>query len=232
MPANNTSILITGELAEGLLQQLTSKGFNVDVIPFIKTESIQPAIIQQEIERIATLDATVIFTSGNAVEAVSPLLLNKKINWKVYCVGEKTKSLAEKLLAGITLAAVADNAIHLSQKIIGDNNAAEVYFFCGDKRRDELPALLLQENMHVHEVKVYTTTVFRYKLSKPYNAVLFFSPSAVKGFFSANTIHAPTALFAIGDTTAAEIRKYTSANIIMSEQPGKKELVEKLLAFF
>ena len=232
MPANNPSILITGEIDEALVQQLTSKGFNVDVIPFIKTEAIQSAIVQQEVEHISTLDATVIFTSANAVEAVHQSLSNKKINWKIYCVGEQTKSVIEKLLAGVIIIGVADDAVHLSQKIISANNINEVYFFCGDKRRDTLSHLLAAYNITVHEIKVYTTTIFSHKLSHTYNAVLFFSPSAVQGFFTSNTINEKTVLFAIGNTTANEIKRYTSNNIIISKKPVKKELVEKLVEFF
>ncbi|SFP98231.1 uroporphyrinogen-III synthase [Parafilimonas terrae] len=232
MLANNPSILITGEIDEALIQQLTSKGFNVDVIPFIKTESIQSAIIQQEIEHIATIDAIIIFTSSHAVEAISHLLSNKKINWKVYCVGEKTKYVIEHLLPAVSVADYADNAIHLSQKIISTNSINEVYFFCGDKRMDTLPRLLASNNITVHEVQVYTTTIFEYALNRYYDVVLFFSPSAVRGFFTSNTIDEKTALFAIGNTTANEIKRYTSTNIIISEKPGKKELIEKLVEFF
>lgn len=232
MPANDPSILITGEIEEALVQQLISKGFNVDVIPFIKTAHIQSAIVQQEIERIAALDATVIFTSSNAVEAVHQSLSNKKINWKVYCVGEQTKSVIENLLAGTTIIGVADNAVHLSKKIIAPGNVSEIYFFCGDKRRDTLPQLLAAANIKVHEVKVYTTTILQHTLTKDYDAVFFFSPSAVKGFFTNNTAATKTVLFAIGHTTAAETKKYCSNKLIVTEKPAKKEMIEKLMAFY
>ena len=83
MPANNISILITGDIDKALVEQLTSKGFTVDVIPFIKTASINSAIVQQQVEHISTLDATVIITSHNADEAVHQSLSNKKINCKI-----------------------------------------------------------------------------------------------------------------------------------------------------
>ncbi len=232
MPANNISILITGDIDEALVEQLTSKGFNVDVIPFIKTESIQSATVQQEVEHIATLDATVIFTSTNAVEAVHRSLSNKKTNWKIYCVGEKTKSVIEKLLAGANVIGVADDAVHLSQKITSANNINEVYFFCGDKRRDTLPQLLAAANIAVHEVKVYTTTIFQHTLTKEYDAVLFFSPSAVKGLFANNGLNTKTVLFAIGRTTAGEIKNYSSNKLILTEKPAKELMIKKLVAFF
>lgn len=232
MPANNISILITGDIDKALVEQLTSKGFTVDVIPFIKTASINSAIVQQQVEHISTLDATVIFTSANAVEAVHQSLSNKKINWKIYCVGEQTKSVIEKLLTGANVIGVADDAVHLSQKITSANNINEVYFFCGDKRRDTLPHLLDAANIAVHEVKVYTTTIFQHTLTKEYDAVLFFSPSAVKGLFAYNGLNTKTVLFSIGHTTAGEIKNYSSNKLIVTENPSKELMIKKLVAFF
>ena len=233
MLKNNPAILITGETNDSLLKPLTLKGFRVDVIPFIKTETRQTQQIQQTIHNIAQQEATVVFTSSNAVEAVHHFIQAKKINWKIYCVGNSTKSLIENLFFNATIVAVADDAAQLAQQIITDKkNISEVYFFCGDKRRAELPLLLEQNNITVHEIEVYETTILEHKLSKHYDGILFFSPSAAYGFFKSNTINPETVLFAIGSTTAGEIKKFSKNTIITAGNPGKQDLIEKAIAYF
>ena len=124
------------------------EGFTADVIPFIKTQSIQTKKVQQAIENISEQNAFVVFTSGNAVNAVHEYVQHKKINWKIYCIGNATRLLIEKLFAGATIIATADNATALAEKIIADKHLNKpLYFFCGDKRRDELPQLLLKNNI-------------------------------------------------------------------------------------
>jgi uroporphyrinogen-III synthase len=39
-------------------------------------------------------------------------------------------------------------------------------------------------------------------------------------------------LFAIGKTTAAAIKKHTAASVIISDRPGKENLVEKVINYF
>ncbi|MEO8713288.1 MAG: uroporphyrinogen-III synthase, partial [Parafilimonas sp.] len=141
MRQNNPTILITGEINESLLNKMNSKGINGDVIPFIKTEIIQTKKNQQQIENILTRSTIVVFTSKNAVEAVSKYVQNKKPDWKIYCIGNTTRILIEKYFGKESIASIADDATALAKKIIADKKINEIYFFCGDKRRDELPEL-------------------------------------------------------------------------------------------
>ena len=232
MHQGNPTILITGEIKESLLNKMISKGISADVIPFIKTAIIQTKKIQQQIENILTLNTTVVFTSKNAVEPVSEYLQNKKPNWKIYCIGNTTRMLIEKYFGKGSIVSIADDATALAKKIIADKKATEIYFFCGDKRRDELPELLSKNNIAVNEVEVYTTTILHHTIKKDYDGILFFSPSAVEGFFENNTVNKRSILFAIGNTTAEEIKKFTENNIVVSNKPDKKELLEKMIEFF
>jgi uroporphyrinogen-III synthase len=231
MQPNDPTILITAGVDQSLLSEITAKGFVADVIPFIKTESIRSEKVRQTIKSISKLNATIVFTSSNAVEAVHHFVQSNKVNWKIYCVGNSTKSLIENLFDS-TVIAVADNATKLAQEIIADKeNISELYFFCGDKRRNELPLLLTQSNIVVNEIEVYTTTIVQHRLSKDYDGILFFSPSAVDGFFKSNSLNDKTVLFAIGDTTANEIKKYCENKIIIADKPGRKEVVEKMVEY-
>jgi uroporphyrinogen-III synthase len=232
MRLNNQHILITADVDELLLQELRENGFVADVIPFIQTEIIKTKNLQQQIEHIAKLNAYVVFTSKNAVTAVSEYLSNKKQNWKIYCIGNTTKALVEKSFSESFIAGVGNNATEIAEKIIADNNINELYFFCGDKRRNELSELLKEKSIVVTEVEVYTTTILRNKVDKNYAVILFFSPSAVEGFFSSNILSDETILFAIGQTTTDEIKKYSTNKTVISNNPGKKDLIEKVMAFF
>jgi uroporphyrinogen-III synthase len=229
----NISILITTAVNTSLVDELVAKGFDVDVIPFIQINTIKTKKIQQQIADALMFDATVIFTSNNAVNAVTEYLQNQKPNWSIYCIGNTTKALIEKLFDEASIVATGDDAGTLANKIIRQQKLSrEVYFFCGDKKRNELPELLKQNNIKVNEVEVYTTTILNHSVEKKYDAVLFFSPSGVQGFFENNSGNEKTVLLAIGDTTANEIKKFSKNKIIVSDKPGKKELVEQVVIYF
>ena len=233
MRINNTKILITGDISGFLLKEVIAKGIDVDVIPFIQTKTTIAKKVRQQIEEVSALDAIVIFTSSNAVEAIHARLPNKKPNWKIYVVGNSTASLVKKIFGEGSVIAVTDDAVALAEKIISHKNSLnEVFFFCGDKRRDELPEMLAKNNIAVREIEVYITTILRHKIEKDYDGILFFSPSAAEGFFAYNTINDKTVLFAIGNTTANEIKKFSGNKIITSDKPGKQDLIEKVIEYY
>ncbi len=232
MRVNNLSILITRPVNESLLNKMKLKGFDVDIIPFIETKIIRTKEVETEIENVLKLNTAVVFTSMNAVDAVAEHLQTTKPNWKIYCIGNTTKILIEKYFGSASIAATADDATALAKKIIANNEKAEVYFFCGDKKRNELPGLLKKNKITLNEIEVYTTSIIQHTIEKNYDAVLFFSPSAVDGFFKNNSVKQEAVLFAIGNTTADEIKKFASNKIIVSDKPGKENLVEKTVSFF
>jgi len=230
---NSPIILITAEISDSLCRHITKGKMHADVIPFIQTKTIQTKEVQQEVEHISRLNTTVIFTSRNAIEAICEHLQNTKPAWKIFSVGNSTSALAKKIFTEEAIIGEADNARALAEKIIQHKSFIDkVYFFCGDKRRDELPVLLTENNIAVNEVEVYTTTTFQHKIKKDYDGILFFSPSAVKGFFENNSADENTVLFAIGNTTAEEIKTFSTNKIIISDQPGKQYLINKVIAYF
>jgi uroporphyrinogen-III synthase len=79
---------------------------------------------------------------------------------------------------------------------------------------------------------VYHTISTPHKIDKAYDGILFFSPSAVQSFFYANAVLPATILFAIGQTTADAIKTFTENTVIVSEKPGKDDLVKKMFEFF
>lgn len=232
MPQNKIQILCTRSLPASLVDEAADAGIAIDEISFIETDSIVSVEVQQEIEIAATETATVVFTSMNAVEAVASFLDGQQPGWTIYCIGTATARLVKEYFGEERIAGRENDAAALAELIAEEALADEVIFFCGDQRRDELPAMLRQQDIEVNEIVVYQTIATPHKIEKEYFGILFFSPSAVKSFFSKNKVAGKTILFAIGTTTAGEIKKYSSNKIIISDEPGKENLVGKMIEYF
>jgi uroporphyrinogen-III synthase len=226
------SILSTRLIDETLIKQAKSKNILLDVLSFIETETIDSLDVYEEIESILLESAVVVFTSMNAVEAVGAHLYDYKPDWKIYCIGNATKKWVVEYFGENLIAGTAKDAVELAEKIIEDDITDEVIFFCGDKRRDELPALLNEQGIEVNEIIVYQTNLLPHKVEKNYDGILFFSPSAVESFFSTNTLTDKTILFAIGNTTASAIKKFSNNKIIVADEAGKSNLIEKAVEYF
>ena len=79
---------------------------------------------------------------------------------------------------------------------------------------------------------VYKTEETPQVLSKQYDGILFFSPSAVQSFFSKNYITDKTQVFAIGATTANVVKSFIQQPVIISNKPGKENLVNLAIKHF
>ena len=232
MPEQSIHILCTRPVDQSLVDEAKQRSIALDVLSFIETEPIRDIEVQQEIEWASVEQATVVFTSMNAVESVTEMLEGFVPEWSIYCMGHKTKQLVTAYFGAGSISATADNAADLADRIIETEEPEEVIFFCGNQRRDELPRKLREQNISVNEIVVYQTIAIEHTIEKKYNAVLFFSPSAVESFFKKNKLTDKTIVFAIGNTTSETVQKYCSNRIIISRSPGKDELVEQALEYF
>jgi uroporphyrinogen-III synthase len=232
MSQNNIEILSTKEIEKALVDTAAENNMVIECSPFIKTEIIKNSEVQQEIEQALLQSISVVFTSVNAVEAVADELQDQQPTWNIYCIGYATKNAIEKYFGEDLLAGIADNAAELAELIVEESEGDEVYFFCGDQHRDELPGILRKNGIDVNEIIVYETILIPHKLDKKYDGILFFSPSAVKSFFKKNKVSEYTVLFAIGETTAGELRNFSKNKIVISDEPVKKSLVEKAISFY
>ncbi len=163
-----------------------------------------------------------IFTSKNAVKAIS----SKDVEIEnCFCVGEKTSALLEE--KGYSISERAENAKELAQKIIQDHSEKEFHFFCGNKRREELPELLREKDIQFSETTVYKTGLNPNKFESDFDGILFFSPSAVQSFTKKNIIN--TIAFCIGETTANEVKKH-SENVIIASKPKIENVIAKVVS--
>lgn len=232
MQQNSVEILCTRALPDWLVEEAALAGIAIDVQPFIDTEPIQTIEVQQEIEHTLLQAAVVVFTSINAVEAVAAGLDGQQPQWSIYCIGAATQKKVAAHFGQQAIVGVANDAAALAALMVEDGLADEVIFFCGAQRRDELPGILKDAGIEVDEIVVYQTIELPHVLRKVYQGILFFSPSAVRAYFAKNKPQDTAIIFAIGNTTASEVKKYASNKVLISDEPGKESLVQKVVEYF
>ncbi|MFI5155594.1 MAG: uroporphyrinogen-III synthase [Chitinophagales bacterium] len=225
-------ILSTRILEPTLTKKLEFAGFTVESIPFIEIQFVQDFRIRNEIEKLFKEKIVAIFTSSNAIEAISGIHGSEHADWKIFCTESTTKRLVTERFGTNAILGAADNSEALAKLVIDYRPDSWIHFFCGDLRRDELPGLLVRHKIKLKEWVVYHTQPVPQMLSNPYQAIIFYSPSGVRSFFSANQTEDSTVLFAIGETTALELRNYGKNRIIFPVRPSTEELVDKLIAYF
>jgi uroporphyrinogen-III synthase len=230
MQKNKLNILSTRPLSESIIQEALKQDVLIDCVSFIETEPIKTPELKEKIQQLSQQNIIAVFTSMNAVDAVKEHL-SEKPDWKIFSIGQTTKELIKDFFGEEYFAGTADDASALADVII-QQNPKEVFFFCGDQRRNELPEKLSANNIKVKEIVVYKTIALPQRISKQYDGILVFSPSAVESFFSINTIDKNTTIFAIGNTTANAIKQQVNNQIVVADKPGKEALVKKMLAYF
>lgn len=232
MQRNRISILSTRPLDDDLTAMAARNGVRLDVVPFIKTEPHGSGTALQRIQSLSFEPITAVFTSMNAAEAVINDLNGSKPLWKIFCLGNTTRKTIAQYFGNDAIIGTAPNATKLAQSIINIKSIDRVYFFCGDQRRDELPSILNTNQVGVEEIIVYKTIILHNKVHENYQAILFFSPTAVTGFFSNNSIGRETVLFAIGETTAAAIRDRSLNKIVVGNGTSKESLVKTAMEYY
>ena len=229
---NNFSIFSTKILKPYILQQLVDNDFNIIEHDFIKIEEIKNTRFSSILK---DHQPNYIFTSKNAVRsfikqaADSKIKINKKA---FFCTlsGETQKALLDE---GFSATIIADNAADLAHKIITGKSFKEALFFCGDKRRDELLLILAEAGIKLTELILYKNIEQPKKIDTSFQAILFFSPSALQSFFQENILPKTTACFCIGYTTANALKEYKIINkVIVSNYPSQQVMIDVVLNYF
>ncbi|WP_103068897.1 uroporphyrinogen-III synthase [Aquimarina sediminis] len=215
----NTSptILSTKKLSVAQKELLS----NAD-IKYVEYEAIEIELLETQIEKDIQ---NAIFTSKNAFKAIKNIRTNIS---KCFCVGENTKKLLEE--NGLNIVETAQNAFDLAQIIIKKYKNESFLFFCGNLRRNELPDLLNQNKIDLKEQVVYKTHLKLDKFDRSFDGILFFSPSGIQSYVSENTIE-PSIAFCIGNTTAAEARKYAATTVVASK-PSVEDVIVQAIEYF
>ncbi len=217
----NPRILSTKILSRSQKELLLNAGLGVVEHNFI---SIVPLDF-----KVNDLPRNIIFTSKNAVKAVLDRPnVHLPNTVRMYCVGEKTASLLKE--RGYTVVKTAPYGQELGRKIIESGIREPFLFFCGRKRRPEMPELLRQNGIDLTEIEVYDTGLTPKKIDCTFDGVLFFSPSGVQSYYSLN--EAPESVaFCIGETTASEAKKY-SPQVKTASVPSIENIVVQAIKYF
>lgn len=226
MPIDEPTILCTGPVEESILQSPEFEGSKIDVIPLTRISYEVSKQTEEQIVKLLSEKATVIFTSNNAVRSVAQYMKSQSPDWTIYCIGNTTYKLSEAYFGKDKIAATGPTASKLAEQIVPVINDERVIFFCGNLRRHELPEALRQKGITVEEIIVYYTEITPVPIARQYDAILYFSPSAATSFFRENTLPAQTTLFVMGKTTEDTIRQFSKNEVVTAGAPDKKELIQ------
>jgi len=226
-------VLSTKKLEAALLHQAEANDIALSEVEFIATRPVLSKEKWNEISEVLESKLRyAVFTSANAVEAVKKYLHEyvsmESPEWQIFCISGKTRATIEQAKVDFgTVIHTAEYGMELAEKII-DHGVKELVFFCGNLRREEPLQCMRSAGIVVREIIVYETELSPSLIEESFDAVLFFSPSAVQSFFSMNHIDNATTCFAIGETTADAIRQFTTNEVIVSPYPDQQTLMQQL----
>lgn len=225
MTETRIPILSTQSLPDALIEEAGGRGLQLEALPFIATQAVEDEALKRQIGELLRRRLSAVFTSRHAVEAIGN---EGRPEWKIFCIG---RMAAERFGEG-AIAGTANSARELAEEIIRSGIEKEVYFFCGDQRREELPARLREAGFTVNERIVYRTVQTPHPVDRAFAGIAFFSPSGVESFFSVNRTSPETVLFAIGRTTAGAISAHCRNPVVVGSQPDKEMLIRQMIDHF
>jgi uroporphyrinogen-III synthase len=228
MPDRRYTILSTGVLPFERIPDIPDS-VNIKVIPFTEILERRNDNLTTQIAAFSAKRLTVVFTSAYAVNIVAGGL-KQKPEWKIYCIRNETRSAVVNWFGSESVIKFANNALGLSECII-DDGIKEAVFFCGDQRMEILPDNLIKHGVGLTELIVYDTRLTPVHVDESPDAILFFSPTAVRSFFSMNALGTDSTVFALGKTTAAALKEFTSNAIIVSSEPDKSFVLNLALDY-
>ena len=215
-----TRILSTKKLSKALKNKLSDAKIELVEKNFIQTKSISFETPQ--------LNDYLVFTSKQAVKSVLKSDVKNVHAISCLCVGNKTKIFLEK--KGFTVIESSDYAEDLIQIIDSKYKSSSFTFFCGNIRRNTIPAFFQQNKIAYNEIIVYETKLKPHQIKKPFDGILFFSPSGVNSFLEKNSLENKMC-FCIGTTTAKALEKRTE-NIVIASQPTVENVITEVIKFY
>jgi uroporphyrinogen-III synthase len=218
MPDRRFTILSTASLPFERIKNIPAS-VDVRVIPFIEIIPRPAVELNPLVTGYASLKQNVVFTSAHAVTIISGML-KQKPDWTIYCIRNETRIAVVNWFGSEVTTKFASNALFLSRQMIADG-VKDAIFFCGDQRLNVLPDNLKNHGIDLNELIVYDTRLKPVKLNDIPDVLLFFSPTAVRSFFTANEISPATTVLAMGTTTAATFKEYSSHPITISAEADK-----------
>ena len=225
------NILLTRELSNDQLVLAESLGLNVVIEPAISISFRNDWVtVQSIIEK--SKNVVFAFTSQNGAKGFERYRAAgvEFPNVPIFAVAGKTANALTEMGFKNIVTPHRQDGVGLAHKIVEqflktpELKDASVLHFCGDRRRDELRHYLMELEITIKDIVVYKTELNEMNLAPDnFDAVLFYSPSAVQAFrnsggFSKKENDLPE-LFAIGNTTAEELSIESGRHVHVSPEP-------------
>lgn len=231
-------ILSTRALSNASRDILNRYGWWVDMVPFIETHGIvsadQISLLLRQINN-AEKESVLLFSSENGVRWLKWGLDKFGFHFppekRAVCVGEKTMKVAIQSLQVVPVFNES-NSTKLVQTLKDRYPADQSFvFICGSQRLETIPSGLREAGFKVLEQVVYETILTPHKINRDYDAVLFFSPSAVESFFKVNTLNPGMVAVSIGKTTTGALKNNGVRVIAEAEVPAESGMLSALHAY-
>jgi uroporphyrinogen-III synthase len=229
------SLLTTRGLSNEASNFISEMNWSLDTVKIIETKGAvsRPQILKilEEFNK-KPKQLLLIFSSENAIKHLVAGFNHFGFDFpsglSTVCVGNKTKEAAETLVQA-RMVCSGDNSTLLLKRLLKDFSPECTFvYFCGNRRLPILPDGLKENGFTIKEFFVYTTVLTPVKLLNYYDAVLFFSPSAVDSYFEKNKWHDNMIAVSIGNLTSERLALFGVENICESETPGEIPMLEKL----
>ena len=170
-----------------------------------------------------------IFTSQNAVHYFFEKIKNHElVNTNAFCVGTKTKIAIEQ--KGLKVVEMTQTAAILAHTLVEKYKNVSFLFICGKKRRNELPLILKENEVSIEELVIYDTLESPITITRLFDGILFFSPSAVQSYSRINKIGTQHC-FCIGTTTANTIDK-PAIQVTVANKSTIENVIVQAVKFF
>jgi uroporphyrinogen-III synthase len=223
-------LLSTKQLSEKSIAYAQSLRFETTCVDFIETTPV----LWRESDLINNDCQIVAFTSSSGVRYFlqHPFAQEWIKDKQIYSIAGQTAEELER--HGLSPIITAQDSLILTEGVIEKQTTNCVVHVCGNMRLKTLEQKLTNAGIKYYPLVVYNTTLKTdIHLEEEYDVILFFSPSGVKGFLSANEISEKVICCCIGNTTAAELRQRVSnAKIVISPFPSPKSMIERAAKYF
>jgi uroporphyrinogen-III synthase len=220
-------ILSTRSLHSNAVEKLQHSSWKITVHDFISKK-----IEWQDTVAADSLNKNIVLTSRTGVEAFLDLIKKLQVSpadYHVHCIAQATKQAATQ--AGLVVNTSAPNALLLAEEIMKHQDIRSVTHICGNRRREELSEILNAGGVEVKDVVAYHTALTPIRVEQPYDGLLFFSPSAVDSFLSANELR-QVPCFCIGQTTESHAKQKGFTQTYTPQAPSEDALVNLVIEHF
>lgn len=218
------NILSTKLLREGAFKVAPYSGAVLEEYSFVRID------LNENIRLPAAQKVAAIVTSANAVKALERLINQLPVFDTIYCIAGKTEALVKEHLKPGNIIA-RPYASELLEVMINTQHTCPLWFFKGNKVLPTIPEGLQNAGIAFEAIEVYQNTATPVVLGIDFDAILFFSPSAVESFLQNNYIHDNTITFAIGKTTAKALKPFAK-KVVISKEPTEESVIKAVREYF